>query len=227
MPRWHARPMPTLNLLLAIALVALLHVGTMAVVGNALGAQLQSVSFGFGPTVWRSARFHVRALPVGGSVRFLHTLEDSVPEDEEHRALDRRPTLAQLATVLSGCAVLLALALAVLGAGAVKAFVELPAQFFGGAISPLGDAQALMRQAALALQAAPFAVVLGVVAAKAAALNLLPLPALNGGAALAVLGRRLGVARLWPERVTVALFFVWLAPVAAWFVALCAYVFGS
>jgi hypothetical protein len=91
----------------------------------------------------------------------------------------------------------------------------------------LGDAQALMRRAALGLQAAPFAVVLGVVAAKAAALNLLPLPALNGGAALAVLGRRLGVARLWPERATVALFFVWLAPVAAWFVALCAYVFSS
>ncbi|KQV50518.1 hypothetical protein ASC95_14215 [Pelomonas sp. Root1217] len=216
-----------LNLLLAIPLVAVLHVATMAVVGSALGAQLQSVAFGFGPTVWRSSRFLVRALPIGGAVQFLHSSDGAVPEDAAHRALDRQPTLAQLATVLSGCAVLLALAIALLGAGAVDAFVELPAQLFGGAISPLGDAQVLLHQAALAAKASPFAVVLGVVAAKVAALNLLPLPLLNGGAALAVLGRRLGVARLWPERATVALFFVWLAPVAAWFVALCTYAFTT
>lgn len=212
-----------LNLLLAISLVALIHVATMAAVGSALGAQLLSVAFGFGPTLWRTPRFHLRALPIGGAARFLHTVDDRPPEDEQHRALDRRPTLAQLATVLSGCAVLMALALALLGAGAIDAFLALPAQLFGGAISPFGEAQALLHQAALAVQAAPFAAVLGVVAAKVAALNLLPLPYLNGGAAVAVLARRAGVARLWPVAATRALFFLWAALALAWFVALCAY----
>jgi len=224
---WPTSLFPVLNLLLAGALVAFIHLGTMAVVGSALGAQLLSVAFGAGPTLWRTPRFHLLALPIGGAVRFLHSVDDPVPEGAEHRALDRRPLLAQLATLLSGCAVLLALAVGLLGAGGIAAFLALPAQLFGGAISPFGDAQALLHQAALGVQAAPFSAVLGVVAAKVAALNLLPLQLLNGGAALAVLGRRLGVAGLWPAAAMHALFCVWAALALAWFLALGTYVISA
>ena len=159
------------NLALAVAIVALLHVATTAVAGWAMGVRLHWVAYGCGPALLRTRGFHLRALPIGGAVRFFHSVEDGLPEGDWHQALDRRPVPVQWLVMLSGCFVLLAL-----------------------------------------------------VAAKAAALNLLPLPMLNGGAALAALAQRVGVAGHWPIAATRALLVAWLVVVMICALALGRYV---
>lgn len=215
-----------LHLLLAVALIPILHVTTMAVVGRAMGARLHWVSFGWGPMLFKGQNLHVRALPGMGSVRFSHSVEDGLPESDWHLALDRLSLPAQWLVTLSGCALLLALAVALHGYAAVEAFLALPAQLLAGAVSPFGDAQTLLREAADAVRSSSFAVLLALIAAKVAAFNLLPLPMLNGGAAVAALGRRLGLARHWPPAATHALICVYLALAALWALALGGYLLG-
>ncbi|WP_457444096.1 site-2 protease family protein [Roseateles sp. P5_E4] len=216
-----------LNLFLAIAAVTALHLLTMAAMGHAVGAQLLRISYGFGPALFTTGLFEIRALPIGGSVRFLHSVEDRLSEEEWPRALDRLSVPAQLLVVLSGCALLLGLAVALQGRAGIDAFLALPAQWLTGVISPLGDAQALLQRIAAFAESAPFAVILALLAAKVAALNLLPLPYLNGGAALAVLGRRLGLARWWPAAATRAAVFAWMAVLVLWLVALGGFILGA
>ncbi len=62
----------------------------------------------------------------------------------------------------------------------------------------------------------PFKALLGHVAAKFAAFNLLPLPATNGGQALTFIGRRFGLDRIWPARLTHILVLAYLALGLSW-----------
>lgn len=215
-----------LNLLLAVTLIPVLHIATIAGVGRAVGARLHQVSFGWGPVLFRGQGLLVRALPGMASARFSHSVEDGLPEADWHLALDRRSVPVQWLVTLSGCALLLGLAIALQGRAAVDAFMALPAQLLAGAVSPFGDAQAVLREADHAVRSSSLAVLLALMAAKVAALNLLPLPMLNGGAALAALGRRLGLARHWPPAATHALICVYLALVALWALALGVYLLG-
>ena len=215
------------NLLLAALATLAVHLGTMALAGSALGVHLHWVTFGWGPQLLRVSRLRVGVLPVGGAVRFLHSVDDDVPEAEWHQALDRRSTAERLLVTLSGCAVLFALAIALQGRAAVEAFVALPGQLVAGTVSPFGEAQTLLRQIAAAAQSSSFPALLALVMAKCAALNLLPLPMLNGGAALAVLADRWGLARAWPPAGMRALLLLWVGVTLAWLVALGAYVVSA
>lgn len=212
-----------LSLLIAAALTVLAHIATIAIAGRAVGVRLLQVSYGAGPTLFQAPGFRLGALPISGSVRFSHSVQDQVPEADWRLALDRRSLLVQWGVMLSGCALVLGLAVALHGRMALEAFLALPAQLLAGAVSPLGEAQVLLARAADALRSSPFPVVLALVMAKFAAFNLLPLPPLNGGAAVAALGRRLGLASYWPPAANGALLCLWMAVMALWALALGAY----
>jgi len=216
-----------LNLLLAIAVVTAIHVGTMTLVGRLLGLRIMSVSYGAGPTLLRRRSLQLRAVPIASSVRFLHSVEDEAAEQDWPQAIDRSSLAAQLLIILSGCAMLLALAIGLAGAAASDAFLALPSQLLAGALSPLDRAQSLLGEVASTLQSSSLPTLLALVSAKCAALNLLPLPMLNGGAALAALAQSLGVKRLWPLAATRALLCVHAGLLALWGLALVAYVAGS
>ena len=66
-----------------------------------------------------------------------------------------------------------------------------------------------------------------VVAAKFAASNLLPLPGMNGGAAIALLARQAGLDLWWPAKATQALLWVWVVIMVCWLLALGVYFTGS
>lgn len=208
------------SVLLAAAAATLIHIATIALVGQALGVRLRQVSFGFGPTLLHLRGWRLKLLPFSGSVQFWHSETDDLPKDEWHGAIDRQPVAAQLLVTLSGCAALFALALVLLGRPAVDAFLAMPGQYLGGALSPLDRAQTLLSEVVGMAKSASFLTLFALTAAKVAAVNLLPLPPLNGGAALAVLGRRAGLARLWPVAMTRAALCLWLAVMASWAVAL-------
>ncbi|MGM3277691.1 site-2 protease family protein [Ralstonia sp. 24A2] len=208
----------------AFVLCTLLHLTTFAVVGTAFRIPVREMTLGFGPQLIRLGRVRIRLLPLGGSVRFKDLSEDGLTEDDLLGALDTQPLWMQLVLALSGGIMLLAVALALLQLEALPTFIHGFAQIVLGALSPAGDAQTFLAQAHQAILQGPFTMLLGGVAAKFAAFNLLPLPATNGGQALAFIGRRLGLARTWPAQLTQLLMLAYLALVLSWAAALVTYV---
>lgn len=200
------------TLALAVAACVVVHVLALAAGGTALGLRVSEIGFGFGHQWLKRGRLRLGVLPLGGYVRFTQLPEDalSVP--------------AQLLLVSTGVAALLVASLALLGSPAIGAFVDGFRQWLVGAASPLGAAQpmvAAMRRQALE---GPFLVTLGLAAAKVAAVNVVPWPSTNGGQALAIVGRRLGLAKRWPDSWSNALQTLTLVVFAAWLVALAWYV---
>lgn len=216
-----------LFLFLAILLCVVVHLAAIAWLARYLGITVREVSIGLGPTLVRGKGFRLGLFPVGGYVRLRSIHEEDVPVDEVRSTLEGASVIKQFAVALFGCLVLLVLACVLAGSHALAAFLNMPTQIVAGAIPPFETAQKLLIETSTFLRDAPATLILGVVAAKFAALNLLPLPALNGGAALGVLGRASGIARVWPQAATNALLFVWLGLLALWLLALVTWLSGA
>jgi len=210
-------------LLSAVVLCVLLHMFVIALCGAAFGVTVREISLGLGPKAFSIGKFTFRALPFGGSVRFKDSREEELDAHDMQGALDSRPLFAQIVIGLSGCLALLALAVVALQAEGVQAFLNGFIEIVTGAVSPMDKAQALLAQAQQRLAGAPFVAVLGLVAAKLAAFNLLPLPAANGGFVIAMIARGLGIAKFWPQGLTPVLLLAYLAIAISWLWALVAY----
>jgi membrane-associated protease RseP (regulator of RpoE activity) len=213
---------PAFLFVAAIWLCVLVHVGVMALVGWQVGVTVEEVSFFFGPTLfrlrYRGVSYRVGAIPMGGFVKFKGERGNNTDPEQILFAADMEPPgfrdlhpLKQSLISASGCVALLALAALCLGPWAAvrslsRGFVQLipfapwtPAWVPGGR-ELVGRLMALFQQG-------PFRVALGVMAAKLAAFNLLPLPPSNGGMILASM---LGWKRGLPENVVVAMTYVGL-----------------
>jgi len=210
-------------LLSAVVLCVLLHMFVIALCGAAFGVTVREISLGLGPKAFSIGNFTFRAFPFGGSVRFKDSREEELDADDMRGALDDRSLLVQIVIGLSGCLALLALAIVALQAEGVKAFLNGFLEIVMGAVSPMDKAQALLAQAQQRLTGAPFVTVLGLVAAKLAAFNLLPLPAANGGFVIAMIARGLGIAKFWPQGLTPVLLLAYLAIAISWLWALVVY----
>jgi membrane-associated protease RseP (regulator of RpoE activity) len=210
-------------LLSSVVLCVLLHMFVIALCGAAFGVTVREISLGLGPRAFGIGRFTFRALPFGGAVRFKDSREEALDASDMHGALDGRSLLVQIVIGLSGCLALLALAIVALQAEGVQAFLNGFVEIVTGALSPMDKAQALLAQAQQRLAGAPFMAVLGLVAAKLAAFNLLPLPAANGGYVIAMIARGVGIAKFWPQGLTPVLLLVYLAIAISWLWALVVY----
>lgn len=210
-------------LLSSVVLCMLMHMFVIALCGVAFGVTVRELSLGLGPKAFSIGRLTFRALPFGGSVRFKDSREEALDASDMHGALDGRSLLVQIVIGLSGCLVLLALAIVVLQAEGVQAFLSGFVEIVTGALSPMDKAQALLAHAHQRLAGAPFLVVLGLVAAKLAAFNLLPLPAANGGYVIAMIARGMGVAKFWPQGLTPVLLLAYLALAISWLWAFVVY----
>jgi membrane-associated protease RseP (regulator of RpoE activity) len=181
-----------------LALCTAVHIAAIALTGYWLGARVVRVSFGVGPHLrhtWRNIEWELGPVPLGGSVSFFGTGQDAF---EEHGAFVRLSRLRRTVISASGCAGLLLLALVTVGpehlrGSLTNAFRELGISFLAlGRSRPLADPVAATTASVLPrlwshwaslVREAP-ASALGVLAAKTAAFNLLPLPPLNGLAML-------------------------------------------
>jgi membrane-associated protease RseP (regulator of RpoE activity) len=70
-----------LKFIAAIAMLAGLHVGTMAALGRCLGIKVRRISLGFGPSLFSLGIFQLRLLPIAGSIAFKDTRTEDVPDD--------------------------------------------------------------------------------------------------------------------------------------------------
>ena len=183
-----------LKFVAAITLLACVHVGAMAVLGHRLGIKVRRVSLGFGPVLLSHGILELRLLPIAGSVAFKDTQTEDVPDDVPVDYLDdafnHKPRAVQVLLPLAGAASLVLVALLLHPGSALPSIGHGFVQIVAGGLSPLGTAQGLIDGArAFAVQQG-FVPLMGMVAAKLAAFNLLPLPAMNGGQALLALLKR-------------------------------------
>lgn len=153
---------------------------------------------------------------MGGFVQFKGSTTELLEDWETHDALDAQPAWRQIAIPLAGIGALLTLGLVGLGSEILPQFLDRFSQIAGGPLSPEGDAQQYLRAAGGAFARSSFLGLLGLVAVKAAAFNLLPLPALNSGDIVAMLVRKIGIVRYWPVYLTRALTLLYLAMLLSW-----------
>ncbi|MBC8103070.1 MAG: site-2 protease family protein [Cytophagales bacterium] len=186
---------------LCMALATTAHLLGTAAAGALLGARLEKVRLFFGrPLVTltlNGVELQVGFVPLGGSVQFQGMGPDSQSDLERvpYRSL---PLAKRLLISVSGPVLLLLLGCLLLGvAGAGASLSRGFAQPFLGAAAPLSTGQALLQSLWLLLSQKSISLAVGVVLVKAAAFNLLPLPALNGGAfLLELLGSRLSAGQI-------------------------------
>lgn len=164
------------------------------VAGRLVGARLTEFSLFIGPVVWErmvgETRLALRWLPSGGFVSFQGMKADEPLEAGSYRSL--HPVLRAL-VALSGPAFLLLLAVILLGGTrAVHSFLTAFPQFVQLLFSPLSAGKLLVLRYLELVSPAQLPLALGVLAAKFAAWNCLPIPTFNGGQALIELirGRR-------------------------------------
>jgi membrane-associated protease RseP (regulator of RpoE activity) len=204
-------------LLAALIPCFVLHVSTMAFVGWALGATLEEVSFGFGSPClhYRVGRvqFRLGVIPMGGYAKFKGDQEPAKSREEILFAADMEPPgfndlhpLRRATVSASGCLALVVLAAFCLGPwhsvrSVARGFAQL-VPFAPWTPSWVPEGRELAGRCFSLLKTGPYRIVLGVLAAKMAAANLLPLPPLNGGVIILTL---LEWNRRLPEKVLAAL----------------------
>lgn len=92
----------------AISLLVTVHEFGHFWVARRMGVKVLRFSIGFGKPIWsrRSGsdrtEFVIAAIPLGGYVKMLDEREAPVPEQELHRAFNRKPVLARIAVVAAG-----------------------------------------------------------------------------------------------------------------------------
>jgi membrane-associated protease RseP (regulator of RpoE activity) len=169
-----------------IPLLVVVHIGAIALLARLLGAQVYEISFGFGPALGtrriRGTVLALRAIPLGGFVRSEPDENvDSLGEPPDGIPLSDLGRFARAFVYLGGCLATFGLAAALLGVSAASASsARACGQFVGGAWAPLSQGVANLQALVDLLRMASFPKCLGVVASKIAALNLMPVPSLNG-----------------------------------------------
>jgi len=168
--------MTIIILIIGLASSVTVNVLSIAAAGRLIGAPLDQIKLFSGPRLIRikmgNASLCVHAVPIGGCVKFQDDLVGVHP-------------LKQVFIVISGCLGLFVAAIFVLGVSeALEQFASGFYQIVAGALAPSTRGAKLISAAYEFLKANAFLLCLGSVAAKLAAGNLLPVPALNGGDAV-------------------------------------------
>lgn len=219
-----------LQFIAAIALLAALHVAVMALLGRWLGIAIREVSFGMGPTLLTVGALRLRALPLGGAVVFKDTSVEAPPADAGKPwtgdAFDHQPRAVRVLLPLAGIAALVAVAFALRPGVAAASLAHGFVQIVAGGLAPLSLAQQLIDGAAR-VAASGFVPLLGMLAAKCAALNLLPLASMGGGQALlALFDPAPRDTPPWKASLLQGSAWLMLALAAAWVVAIGFFVHG-
>ncbi|APA67431.1 site-2 protease family protein [Janthinobacterium sp. 1_2014MBL_MicDiv] len=198
----------------------LIHISVMAASARLFGITVRSVSYGVGPTLLALGQVKIRLLPLAGSVVLKDTREEELYDDDPCLdAYNFQPLWKQWLLPLGGVAVLLALALGILGMQGWDSFMTAFTQIVEGALAPMGTAQELLGKGETFARTHSFAEVFALFAVKLCAFNLLPFAGLNGGQALLALLRGGKPSAAWEESVTKWLLLPGLAIVLAWLAA--------
>ncbi len=179
--------------MLPAALVAVaVHLGATALAGVAQGVRVEVVQLGLGPHVrlWRNPDLRLGLVPLGGWVQ-LAGMDPDAPTPPTAGFQQLSP-VRQAAVHLSGPIAVIVVAAAILDPSqALQSVVTMPDNLVA-MVQPEGLGALASSAASL-----PARALWGHVFCKLAALNLLPLPTLAGGAALLALAQPSVSTRRW------------------------------
>src|SRR5262245_53482981 len=151
----------------SIYTAAMLHVAVMGLLGALwLGLRIEQMSFGVGKRWFRT---NIARIPISFGLLFTNSY---VKFSDEVQSIGWRRCVLEL----SGCAVLFALAAAIMGRRAPIDVLGFWQQLFAGALSPFAHAQAVLLDLGGYLSELDQVSILAVVSFGIAAFNLLPLP---------------------------------------------------
>lgn len=160
----------------SVYILTILHVATMGLFGTFwLKLPIDRMSFGTGK---RWLQINIAAVPISFGIFFFNG--GATFAKDERILFSWRRSLVEL----SGCAVLLALAAAIMQGDAPLNILAFWQQLIEGALSPFSHAQLLLMELRRYLSGLDELSILAVVSFGLAGINLLPLPPLNGGNAL-------------------------------------------
>jgi membrane-associated protease RseP (regulator of RpoE activity) len=208
-----------------------MHISALTAVARLFRITVREINFGIGPMLFRRGKVTVRALPLGGWVRFKDTRQEGIPSESPPNAVDDafnfKPKVVQAAVPLLGALSLLLWSILLRPSAALPSFVHGFTQIIAGAFNPMTLAQNDLSAMARVEATEGFVVLLGILAAKIGAFNLLPLPSLNGGQAILALLRKDGretpqwqadlTGSGWAILPLLTLFLCWLIALAVYF----------
>lgn len=177
-----------LKLLTAAVISIAVHTAGFVIAGYAAKLRIQRIAFLYGGAILRfrvgETWVAIGWIPLGGSVKFAGFGEqrDPFPPSDVKKTWTDLPPIVRTAIVLSGSLLLLSLSCVLIGPrSALENGGELPKQCVEAAS---GGYPRMLRIFYEYVDASGVWLVVGIVSAKFAAFNLLPLPPLNGGQAL-------------------------------------------
>ena len=174
---------PYLLMFAAFGLAIVMHLLIIAKTGELMGAPVKKLKIGF---MLRLFHFYLgrrliefRLLPIAGNVIF------DGPEKESDRfyqpnSVDVLPAARRIIIAASGCLGLVLASLLLSGSSGLHAFFIGFIQIIKGALSPFNTAHTYLNSFYQYSQVHSFSAIFAIVAAKVAAINLLPMPGSNG-----------------------------------------------
>lgn len=179
--------MPFLKFFLLLLFAQTLHLGAMAFVGTKVGGTIKLVRLGFGPELLRFIVFGFDVgfgpLPLGGYVQFWQTTDEQHPPPGT-LLFDELPGYRRAAAQLAGPFCLFVVAcigtLSFAWAPVYSGWVD----YLGAVLAPRTRGPMVLGEAVVAIRTLPALRLLGLLCAKLAAWNILPIPSLNGGSAI-------------------------------------------
>ena len=172
------------NFFLSLVLVNALHLTIIALAAVIFGCRVVQLSCGFGPAIVKTKMVVIRAVPFMGSVKLQGDDNEQDIDLDPEKSFKTKPTWIRVCIALSAC---LTIGLVSLSASEGVTHNDIVSAFispFIVALFPTGEGYQLLLQFKAFLAVSEFSQVLGFTALYMAAFNLLPIPLLNGGAAI-------------------------------------------
>ncbi len=171
-------------LFLSICIVLFLHLFAIAVTAKMLGVKIIEFSYGIGPKVLHINKNIIKLFPISGYVRMVDSREQHLDEHELKFAYDHKPRFIRIFISISGCVFLILFAFALIGTDAFCSLLNGFRQIVSSYFSPTKAGQEHIESVSAFISSNSFLVIIAITATKISALNLLPLPMLNGGQAI-------------------------------------------
>lgn len=165
-------------------LLVTIHLVVIALTARLLGVQVTELSIGYGPQIISLKNVSIKPLIIGGLVRMFDTRSYEFEEGDIVKAYDRKNSFVRAIIPLSGSLALLLIGFFIFGLETTNHFINGFFQIFQGTMNPTSSAIDILSGIEVYFAENDTLTIFGMLAIKLAALNLFPLPHLNGGAAL-------------------------------------------
>jgi membrane-associated protease RseP (regulator of RpoE activity) len=212
-----------IEIIVAITIYMFLHTSTVAACVRLCDVQITEIGYGVGPKLINKENLKIGLFPITGWVSALDSRDRELADSEKELAFNHKPWLIQVIVPLSGCTILLAVSIALLGDEAVSSFLSAFGQIITGSVKPLSQGQSYIESIDSFIKQNTLLTIIAITQTKIVAFNLLPLSILNGGQSLVNLVKMGKPHASWEKLLAKLSFVLGLLIVVSWSLAFISY----